>query len=108
MFHGSMVALVTPMYADGVVDEDSLAGLIEFHIAAGTDAIVAIGTTGESATLDEEEHCATMARTVEFVAGRIPVEFDRRQAREGRGQLDGLGQVFHLDILEDVRERTCF
>jgi len=73
MFHGSMVALVTPMRANGAVDEDSLAGLIEFHIAAGTDAIVAIGTTGESATIDEKEHCQLLRRFVSLAAGRIPI-----------------------------------
>ncbi len=73
MFHGSMVALVTPMRDDGSVDDDALAQLIEFHISAGTDAIVAVGTTGESATLDEPEHCELIARTVELVNGRIPV-----------------------------------
>lgn len=73
MFHGSMVALVTPMREDGAVDDDSLAGLIEFHVSQGTDAIVAVGTTGESATLDEEEHCALIRRCVELTAGRIPV-----------------------------------
>ncbi len=73
MFHGSMVALVTPMRADGAIDDDSLAGLIEFHIHAGTDAIVTVGTTGESATLDEREHCAVIRRVVEYSAGRIPV-----------------------------------
>jgi len=73
MFHGSMVALVTPMRADGAIDDDSLAGLIEFHIRAGTDAIVAVGTTGESATLDEQEHCDVIRRVVELTAGRIPV-----------------------------------
>lgn len=73
MFHGSMVALVTPMRADGTIDDDSLARLIEFHIRAGTDAIVAVGTTGESATLDEHEHCAVIRRVVELTAGRIPV-----------------------------------
>jgi 4-hydroxy-tetrahydrodipicolinate synthase len=73
MFHGSMVALVTPMREDGAVDEDSLEALIEFHVAAGTDAIVAVGTTGESATLDEKEHCALLRRIVELVAGRMPV-----------------------------------
>ncbi|MBI5461422.1 MAG: 4-hydroxy-tetrahydrodipicolinate synthase [Gammaproteobacteria bacterium] len=73
MFHGSMVALVTPMRADGAVDDDSLAGLIEFHIRQGTDAIVAVGTTGESATLDEHEHCDVIRRVVELTAGRIPV-----------------------------------
>jgi 4-hydroxy-tetrahydrodipicolinate synthase len=73
MFHGSMVALVTPMREDGAVDEDSLEALIEFHVAKGTDAIVAVGTTGESATIDEKEHCALLRRIVEIVNGRLPV-----------------------------------
>lgn len=73
MFHGSMVALVTPMREDGAVDDLSLARLIEFHIEQGTDAIVAVGTTGESATLDEHEHCDLIRRVVELTAGRIPV-----------------------------------
>ena len=73
MFHGSMVALVTPMREDGAVDEDSLEALIEFHVTEGTDAIVAVGTTGESATIDEKEHCALLRRIVEMVNGRLPV-----------------------------------
>jgi len=73
MFSGSMVALVTPMADDGAIDEKALESLIEFHIKNGTDAIVAVGTTGESATLDEEEHCYVIRRTVQIVAGRIPV-----------------------------------
>jgi 4-hydroxy-tetrahydrodipicolinate synthase len=73
MFHGSMVALVTPMKADGTVDNEALDGLVDFHIENGTDAIVAVGTTGESATLDEHEHCATIRRVVTHAAGRIPV-----------------------------------
>jgi len=73
MFHGSMVALVTPMREDGAVDEDSLEALVEFHVSAGTDAIVAVGTTGESATLNEKEHCALLRRIVDMVGGRIPV-----------------------------------
>lgn len=73
MFHGSMVALVTPMREDGAIDEDSLEGLIEFHISEGTDAIVAVGTTGESATLDEKEHCYLLRRIVDLVKGRVPV-----------------------------------
>ncbi len=73
MFHGSMVALVTPMREDGAVDEDSLEALVEFHVSAGTDAIVAVGTTGESATINEKEHCALLRRIVAMVAGRIPV-----------------------------------
>jgi len=73
MFRGSMVALITPMGEDGSVDEASLRRLVDFHVEQGTDAIVAVGTTGESATLDEEEHCHVIRRTVEMVAGRLPV-----------------------------------
>jgi len=68
-----MVALVTPMRQDGSVDEEALRRLVEFHVESGTDAIVAVGTTGESATLDEEEHCAVIGEVVSQVAGRIPV-----------------------------------
>jgi 4-hydroxy-tetrahydrodipicolinate synthase len=73
MFSGSMVALVTPMRADGSIDSDSLHNLIEFHIDSGTDAIVAVGTTGESATLTVAEHCDVMGQVVKQVDGRIPV-----------------------------------
>lgn len=73
MFQGSMVALVTPMNAAGQVDDKSLSELVEFHIQAGTDAIVAVGTTGESATLNEEEHCQVIKQVVDIVKGRIPV-----------------------------------
>jgi 4-hydroxy-tetrahydrodipicolinate synthase len=68
-----MVALVTPMHEDGALDFDSLTRLVEFHIANGTSAIVAVGTTGESATLDEEEHCEVIRRTVDAARGRVPV-----------------------------------
>ena len=73
MFQGSMVALVTPMLEDGSVDEASLRGLVDWHVEQGTAAIVAVGTTGESATLDEEEHCRVIRQVVEFASGRIPV-----------------------------------
>lgn len=73
MFRGSMVALITPMQRDGRVDYEALQRLVEFHIDQGTDAIVAVGTTGESATLDEPEHCAVITRVVEIAAGRIPI-----------------------------------
>jgi 4-hydroxy-tetrahydrodipicolinate synthase len=73
MIQGSIVALVTPMFENGAVDKDSLKKLVEFHIGEGTDALVAVGTTGESATLDEEEHCEVIASIVAFVDGRIPV-----------------------------------
>jgi 4-hydroxy-tetrahydrodipicolinate synthase len=73
MIQGSIVALVTPMFENGAVDKDSLKKLVEFHIGEGTDALVAVGTTGESATLSEEEHCEVIASIVAFVDGRIPV-----------------------------------
>ena len=73
MFRGSMVALVTPMTEDGAVDHPALAKIVEFHIENQTDAIVAMGTTGESATLDEKEHCAVIREVIGLVAGRIPV-----------------------------------
>ncbi|WP_319557725.1 MULTISPECIES: 4-hydroxy-tetrahydrodipicolinate synthase [Thiomicrorhabdus] len=73
MFKGSMVALVTPMLEDESVDFTSLEKLLEFHIAEKTDAIVAVGTTGESATLDFEEHCEVVRFVVEKVNGRVPV-----------------------------------
>ena len=73
MFRGSIVALVTPMFDDGSVDWHTLTALIEWHCASGTDAIVAVGTTGESATLNPAEHKAVIRFTVEKVAGRLPV-----------------------------------
>ncbi|MGD2116871.1 MAG: 4-hydroxy-tetrahydrodipicolinate synthase [Chromatiales bacterium] len=73
MFRGSMVALVTPMSENGEVDFDSLRSLLDWHVSEGTDAIVAMGTTGESATLDESEHCEVLRRVVKMVDGRIPV-----------------------------------
>ena len=73
MFHGSMVALVTPMHDDGSLDYESLQRLVEFHVENNTDAIVAVGTTGESATLDMDEHCTLLRRIVEMVHGRMPV-----------------------------------
>ncbi|MBT7109628.1 MAG: 4-hydroxy-tetrahydrodipicolinate synthase [Proteobacteria bacterium] len=73
MFTGSMVAIVTPMNTDGSVDWPALEKLVEHHIAQGTDAIVSVGTTGESATLDHNEHAEVIERTVKAVAGRIPV-----------------------------------
>ncbi|MDS4029759.1 MAG: 4-hydroxy-tetrahydrodipicolinate synthase [Candidatus Contendobacter sp.] len=73
MFRGSMVAVVTPMKEDGALDFEALARLVEFHIENGTDAIIAVGTTGESATVDFEEHIRLVRRVVELVKSRIPV-----------------------------------
>jgi len=73
MLRGSIVALVTPMKADGAVDFEALEALIEWHIAEGTHGIVPMGTTGESATLDTPEHIVVIRRTIEVVDGRVPV-----------------------------------
>ena len=73
MFRGSMVAIVTPMNEDGSIDFISLKNLIEFHIENQTDVIISVGTTGESATLDFDEHSKVIKKTIEFVKGRIPV-----------------------------------
>ncbi|UZE97611.1 4-hydroxy-tetrahydrodipicolinate synthase [Alkalimarinus alittae] len=73
MISGSLVALATPMTPDGALDWERLDGLVDFHVENGTDAIVAVGTTGESATLNPDEHCAVIRRVVDRVAGRISV-----------------------------------
>lgn len=73
MFHGSIVALVTPMAEDGSLDMDALARLVELHVEAGTNGIVSVGTTGESATLDPREHLEVVKHTVNLAHGRIPV-----------------------------------
>ena len=72
-FLGSSVALITPMFDDGVVDYVSLENLIDFHIDAGTSSIVSVGTTGESATVGVHEHLHVIEHTIEYAAKRIPV-----------------------------------
>lgn len=73
MLKGSLVAIVTPMHADGSLDLASLRSLIDFHVDQGTDGIVIVGTTGESPTVDFDEHCQLIRATVEQTNGRIPV-----------------------------------
>ena len=73
MIKGSIVAIVTPMRTSGEVDFAALAALVEWHVAEGTDGIVAVGTTGESATLDIDEHVAVIRKVVEVARGRVPV-----------------------------------
>jgi 4-hydroxy-tetrahydrodipicolinate synthase len=73
MIQGSIVAIVTPMHADGSLDLPSLRKLIDWHIAEGTDGIVIVGTTGESPTVSVEEHCELIKVAVEHTAKRIPV-----------------------------------
>ena len=73
MITGSLVALVTPMHADGNIDWERLDNLVEFHVENGTNAIVAVGTTGESSTLKADEHIDVIRRVVDRANGRIPV-----------------------------------
>jgi 4-hydroxy-tetrahydrodipicolinate synthase len=73
MIKGSLVAIVSPMREDGSLDYDVFRRLIEWHIAEGTNGIVAVGTTGESPTVDHDEHCELIRVAVEAVRGRVPV-----------------------------------
>ena len=73
MLQGSFVAIVTPMQEDGALDLNALRSLIDFHVDQGTDGIVIVGTTGESPTVDFDEHCLLIRAAVEHTAGRIPV-----------------------------------
>lgn len=88
---GSIVALVTPMHADGSVDWDALEALVEWHISEGTHGIVAVGTTGESATLTTEEHLQVIDFCIKQVAGRVPV-------------LAGTGSNSTMEAIEMTRE----
>nr|CBA05199.1 dihydrodipicolinate synthase [Neisseria meningitidis alpha275] len=72
MLQGSLVALITPMNQDGSIHYEQLRDLIDWHIENGTDGIVAVGTTGESATLSVEEHTAVIEAVVKHVAKRVP------------------------------------
>jgi 4-hydroxy-tetrahydrodipicolinate synthase len=73
MLQGCLVAIVTPMLDDGSLDLDALRALIDWHVDAGTDGIVIVGTSGESPTVDVAEHCLLIETTVEHAAGRIKV-----------------------------------
>ena len=73
MLKGSLVAIVTPMFEDGSLDLGRLRALIEFHVQEGTNGIVIVGTTGESPTVDFDEHCLLIRSAVEYAAGRVPV-----------------------------------
>ena len=73
MLSGSLVAIVTPMLADGALDLPRLKALIDWHVAEGTDGIVIVGTTGESPTVDVEEHGRLIAAAVQYASGRVPV-----------------------------------
>lgn len=73
MIEGSIVALVTPMAENGDIDLQTLQKLVQFHIKEGSDGLVIVGTTGESATLNENEHCAVIKAAVSYAGGKIPI-----------------------------------
>ncbi|MEI2415553.1 4-hydroxy-tetrahydrodipicolinate synthase [Orrella sp. JC864] len=73
VFRGSLVALITPMQPDGSLDYEAYRGLIDWHVAEGTDGLVVVGTSGESPTVDVDEHAELIRVAVEHAAGRIPV-----------------------------------
>ena len=73
MYRGSLIALVTPMREDNSLDFETLEKLIDWHVEQGSDGIVIVGTTGESATLDEEDHCHVLRAAVDMLAGRLPL-----------------------------------
>ncbi|MGL4826788.1 MAG: 4-hydroxy-tetrahydrodipicolinate synthase [Vibrionaceae bacterium] len=100
MFSGSITALVTPMDSTGEVDYASLQRLVEHHVAAKTDAIVAVGTTGESATLSQQEHIQVVLKTVEFANGRIPV-------LAGTGSNSTRQAVFYSQFFADKGVAGC-
>ena len=103
MFTGSLVALVTPMDTKGNVDHVSLKKLVEYHIENGTSAIVSVGTTGESATLNHHEHIDVIKRTIDYSDGRIDIiagtgSNATKEAIELTRQVENIGVVGCLTV----------
>jgi 4-hydroxy-tetrahydrodipicolinate synthase len=94
MIEGSLVALVTP-FRNGDVDEDAIANMVRWHIEQGTDGIVSMGTTGESATLNVKEHCRVTEIVVEETAGRIPIV-------AGTGSNDTRSAIYNTDCAQEI------
>ena len=112
---GSMVALVTPMHEDGSVDYGTLRALVDWHIAEGTDCIVAVGTTGESATVNVEEHVEVIRVCVEHAAGRLPImagatSYGRQTHRVSHGVVladDSYSFAFSRRGFSSMARRNC-
>lgn len=100
MFEGSIVALITPMTATGAIDEQNLRALIDRHIAAGTDAIVVLGTTGESPTITETERHQVIAAAVEVAQGRIPII-------AGTGSYSTLEAIYRTETAMNLGVDAC-
>jgi 4-hydroxy-tetrahydrodipicolinate synthase len=111
MITGSIVAIVTPMQEDGSLDFPRLRNLIDFHVAEGTDGIVIVGTTGESPTVNVEEHCELIKVAVEHAAGRIPViagtgANSTREAIELARFAQRAGATAHLSVVPYYNKPT--
>jgi len=111
MIKGSLVAIVTPMLEDGSLDIPRLRQLIDWHVAEGTDGIVIVGTTGESPTVDFDEHCKLIAVSVEHAAGRIPViagtgANSTREAIELSHFAQQAGAAAHLSVVPYYNKPT--
>ena len=111
MIKGSIVAIVTPMHEDGSIDWDSYRQLIDWHIACGTEAIVAVGTTGESPTVDHEENCKLIEEAVRHAAGRVPIiagtgSNSTREALELTGFASKIGAQASLQVVPYYNKPT--
>lgn len=100
MIQGSIVAIVTPMLPDGEIDYPAFSRLIEWHVESGTDAIVVVGTTGESPTLTQQEHCDVIEYCVKTVNGRIPVI-------AGTGSNSTREAVYYTEAARDLGADAC-
>jgi len=111
MLKGSLVAIVTPMHEDGSLDLQRLRALIDFHINEGTNGIVVVGTTGESPTVDFEEHCLLIRSAIEHAAGRVPViagtgANSTREAIELSDYARGVGADMSLSVVPYYNKPT--
>ena len=111
MLKGSLVAIVTPMHEDGSLDLQRLRALIDFHINEGTNGLVVVGTTGESPTVDFEEHCLLIRSAIEHAAGRVPViagtgANSTREAIELSDYARGVGADMSLSVVPYYNKPT--
>jgi len=100
MIQGSIVAIVTPMLPNGDIDYPAFDRLLEWHVKSGTDAVVVVGTTGESPTLTMEEHCAVIERCIKVINGRIPVI-------AGTGSNSTAEAIYYTNAARDLGADAC-
>lgn len=111
MIQGSVVAIATPMFPDGSIDYDRLKALVEFHISSGTNAIVAVGTTGESPTVSMEENVALIGAVMKYAEGRIAViagtgANSTAEAIELSRQAKAIGAQYSLSVVPYYNKPT--